>query len=542
MRGIRAAGCGAAGHRRPMARGHIEKRRPAGLPALLPALLLGIFWVCCFAPVWAQQKGPSNGPVQTGAPTLAGDWSGSLKFGAASLKIVFHVTAAGTEYSATMDSPDQGARGIPVSAVRLDGRSVTFEVSAIGGQYSGTLSESGESIEGTWKQSGLSLSLDLARQPAQTSQVPAATPREPAQEARGGDEPSPPFPYTAEDVDFVDARAGVRLAGTLTVPEGKGPFPGVVLVSGSGPQNRDEEILGHRPFLVLADYLTRRGIAVLRYDDRGVGDSEGSFQSATTFDFADDARAALDFLAGRPEIDARRVGVIGHSEGAIVASILAARGAEDGQAADENSKAGARAAFIVLLGGPGVRGDELLLMQSAALGRAMGVSEEQISEANRLNRELYSIAMSDGDIPALREKVVGVMEDPIDSTSDLTEQEKDAYKAQIQALADQLLSPWMRTFLALDPSDYLRKVGVPVLVLDGSKDLQVPARENLAAVAAALESAGNGAATLIELEGLNHLFQHATTGLPSEYGEIRETFAPEALQHIGDWILNLYSR
>jgi pimeloyl-ACP methyl ester carboxylesterase len=542
MRGIRAAGCGAAGHRRPMARGHIEKRRPAGLPALLPALLLGIFWVCCFAPVWAQQKGPSNGPVQTGAPTLAGDWSGSLKFGAASLKIVFHVTAAGTEYSATMDSPDQGARGIPVSAVRLDGRSVTFEVSAIGGQYSGTLSESGESIEGTWKQSGLSLPLDLARQPAQTSQVPAETSREPAQEPAVGDEPSPPFPYTAEDVGFGDEKAGVRLAGTLTVPEGKGPFPGVVLVSGSGPQNRDEEILGHRPFLVLADYLTRRGIAVLRYDDRGVGDSEGSFQSATTFDFADDARAALDFLAGRPEIDARRVGVIGHSEGAIVASILAARGAEDGQAADENSKAGARAAFIVLLGGPGVRGDELLLMQSAALGRAMGVSEEQISEANRLNRELYSIAMSDGDIPALREKVVGVMEDPIDSTSDLTEQEKDAYKAQIQALADQLLSPWMRTFLALDPSDYLRKVGVPVLALDGSKDLQVPARENLAAVAAALESAGNGAATLIELEGLNHLFQHATTGLPSEYGEIRETFAPEALQHIGDWILNLYSR
>jgi pimeloyl-ACP methyl ester carboxylesterase len=315
-----------------------------------------------------------------------------------------------------------------------------------------------------------------------------------------------------------------------------------VLVSGSGPQNRDEEILGHRPFLVLADYLTRRGIAVLRYDDRGVGDSKGSFQSATTFDFVDDARAALDFLAEQPEVDARRVGVIGHSEGAIVASILAARGAEDGQAADENSKAGARAAFIVLLGGPGVRGDELLLMQSAALGRAMGVSEEQISEANRLNRELYSIAMSDGDVPTLREKVVGVMEDPIDSTSDLTEQEKDAYKAQIQALADQLLSPWMRTFLALDPSDYLRKVGVPVLALDGSKDLQVPARENLAAVAAALESAGNGAATLIELEGLNHLFQHATTGLPSEYGEIRETFAPEALQRIGDWILNLYSR
>lgn len=539
MNKMQGAKCAGGRDRASGMRRHGGEGQPAGRSAaFLLVVLLGVFGVCGFASAWAQQTGPANGVK--GSFSLTGDWSGSLKFGAASLKIVFHVTAAGTEYSATMDSPDQGARGIPISAVRLDGKNVTFEVAAVGGHYRGTLNESGESIEGTWKQSGLSLPLDLTRQPAQTSQVPAETPQEPSHEARGGDEPSSPFPYIAKDVEFADEKICIRLAGSLTIPEGKGPFPAVVLVSGSGPQNRDEEILGHKPFLVLADYLARCGIATLRYDDRGVGGSTGNFQTATTFDFVDDAQVALDFLAEQPEVDARRVGVIGHSEGATVASILAARGAKDEQNSDENSKANAKVAFIVLLAGPGVQGDELLLLQNAALGRAFGLSDEQISEANRLNRELYSIAMSsEEDAAMLRTKLVETLADALNSTSDLTEQQKHARRVQAQAQADQLLSPWMRTFLALDPSDYLRKVGVPVLALYGSKDLQVPARENLAAIAAALEAAGNTTATLIELEGLNHLFQHAVTGLPSEYGEIRETFAPEALQHIGDWILNL---
>ncbi|MEN6490951.1 MAG: alpha/beta fold hydrolase, partial [Rectinema sp.] len=378
-------------------------------------------------------------------------------------------------------------------------------------------------LEGTWKQSGLSFPLNLERQPAQAAQKPVAT-----------GEPSPPFPYIAKDVVFIDEKAGIQLAGTLTLPEGKGPFPGVVLVSGSGQQNRDEEILGHKPFLVLADYLTRRGIAVLRYDDRGAGGSKGSFQSATTFDFADDAQAAVDFLARQTGIDAHHIGVIGHSEGAIVASILAARGAEDTQ--------DAKVAFIVLLGGPGVRGDELLLMQNAALGRASGLSESQIAQANKINRELYSIAMSEGDVSTLRKKIVDTMNGVIESTPSLTAQQKEAQKAQVEAQADQLLSPWIRTFLSLDPSEYLRRVQVPVLALDGSKDLQVPAKENLAAISAALNAAGNHSATMTELEGLNHLFQHANSGLPSEYGEIEETFAPEALKQIGDWILSVGAR
>jgi hypothetical protein len=501
-----------------MARDNSEKRRQADRFAFAPWLLLGLFVAFGVASAGAQQ----NGPSQESLMTLAGDWSGSLKLGTISLRIVFHVAPPGALYPATMDSPDQGAKGIPVSAVRVEGNNVTFEVSSIGGRYRGTLREDG-TLEGVWMQSGQSFPLNLSKQPAQTSQKPAVS-----------DEPSPPFPYVAEDVNFSDQKAGIQLAGTLTVPEGQGPFPAVVLVSGSGPQNRDEEILGHRPFLVLADYLTRRGIAVLRYDDRGVGGSKGSFQSATTFDFADDAQAALDFLAGRPEIDARHLGVVGHSEGAIVASILAARGAEGAQ--------NASVAFCVLLGGPGVRGDELLLMQNAALGRASGLSDAQISEAGRVNRELYSIAMSDGTTAELRKKIIDTMESVIDSAPALTAQQKEAQKERVPSQADELLSPWTRTFLSLDPSEYLKKVGVPVLALDGSKDLQVPARENLAAIAAALKSAGNQSATTVELAGLNHLFQHAGTGLPSEYGEIQETFAPEALKRIGDWILSVGAR
>ncbi len=527
------ARCAAARHReleaRGYARGDMGRDLSGGWPALLSVLLLGMFGVCGFSSIWAQQDG---------APSLAGDWAGSLKIGTASLRIVFHVSAVATGYAATMDSPDQGTRGIPVSAVRLEGGNVTFEVAAVGGRYRGTLSEGGESIEGVWSQSGLSLSLNLTKQPAQPSRT-SEKPSEQHQERAAGDEPSPPFPYVAREVSFDNERAGVRLAGTLTIPEGKGPFPAVVFVSGSGPQNRDEEILGHRPFFVLADYLARRGIAGIRYDDRGVGGSTGSFQTATTFDFADDAQAALDFLAGQPEIDARRVGVIGHSEGAIVASVLAARAAEKAASADVWRGENSQPAFIVLLAGPGMRGDALLLMQNAAIGRASGLSDEQILEANRLNRTLYSIAMSDGDVATLRGKVLDVLVGALDSTPGLTEQEKNIYMAQARAQADMLLSPWMRTFLTLDPSEYLKKVSVPVLALGGSKDLQVPAEENLGAIAAALKAAGNDAATLIELEGLNHLFQHAGSGLPSEYGEIRGTFAPEALQQIGDWILNV---
>jgi len=293
--------------------------------------------------------------------------------------------------------------------------------------------------------------------------------------------------------------------------------------------------MGHKPFLVLADYLTRRGMAVLRYDDRGVGASTGIYQTATTFDFAEDARAALEFLAKQENIDATHIGVIGHSEGAIVAAMLAA----DAHMPLTSLNRTAVPSFIVLLASPGVPGDELLLMQNMAIGLASGMSQQQIAQANALNRRLYDIAMADGDPQVIRAQLTDVLDEAINAELGLSLQQKAAQKAQIPSVVEQLIAPWTRTFLMLDPSAFLKRVKIPVLALNGSKDLQVPPKENLAAIRVALQEAGNNSATIIELEGLNHLFQHATTGLPSEYGTIRETFAPEALQLIGDWILKI---
>lgn len=483
--------------------------------------------------LWADTAQTVNG--------IASDWSGLLKVGAASLRIVFHIAASGSGYTATMDSPDQGARGIPVSSVQFDGKNLTLLVSSIGGSYAGVLDASGATLKGSWKQSGMSFELDLSRSASQgqaAASPPAVNQLAPAPAA---DAPNPPavnqpepVPYTSRDVAFDSSAADVRLAGTLTLPKGTGPFPAVVLVTGSGPQNRDEEILGHKPFLVIAEYLAQRGIASLRYDDRGVASSTGNFQTATTFDFAADAQSAIDFLAMQPGIDAKELGIIGHSEGGLIAAILGARSAARTQ--------GPRLAFLVLLAGPGVRGDQLLLMQNAAIGRASGLTEAQIIAADAINSELYSIAMSQGDPAELRSRIIDVLNHAIDGSAGLSQAQKDAQKAQVTAGADQLLSPWVRTFLSLDPAEYLKRVTIPVLALDGTKDLQVPATENLTAITAALKSAGDSSVTTVDFEGLNHLFQHATTGLPSEYGVIKEDFASEALQEMGDWILKITGR
>ena len=464
---------------------------------------------------------------------IVGDWNGALKAGGASLRIVFHIAASGSGYSATMDSPDQGAKGIPVSSAQFDGEHVALSVTAIGGSYSGTLESGGMSIAGSWKQSGMAFELNLTK----TQQGQALTPSSPAQPAAEQQTPSGTASsalFTTRDIVFDSTASGVRLAGTLTLPMGAGPFPAVILVTGSGPQNRDEEILGHKPFLVIADYLAQRGIASLRWDDRGVAASTGNFQTATTFDFADDALSALDALAAQTGIDDRQLGVVGHSEGGLIASILGARSAARVQ--------GPKLAFIVMLAGPGVPGNQLLLMQNAALARASGMSEEQISQAHALNSELYDIAMSAGEPSVLRARIVDVLNRAIDGATGLTQAQKDAERANVPAQADSMLSPWVRTFLSLDPAEYLRQTTVPVLALDGTKDLQVPATENLAAIKAALASGGNTSVTTIDFEGLNHLFQHATTGLPSEYGAIQEDFAPEVLKAMGDWILKVVGR
>lgn len=320
--------------------------------------------------------------------------------------------------------------------------------------------------------------------------------------------PRPPFPYAAEAVAF-DSAPGVRLAGTLTLPEGPGPFPAVVLIQGSGLHDRDETLFGHKPFLVLADALTRRGIAVLRYDKRGVGGSTGKPLEATGEDYAVDAEAAVAFLSGRRDIDAQRIGLIGHSEGGIVAPMVAA--------------GDPKIAFVVMMAGSGVPGDELLVAQNRAILKAMGGSDAAADVAEQLNRKVYDIAKSDASDAEGTRKIEAVL--------------TGAGMAAEQARggAAQSASAWVRWFLRYDPRPALSKLRCPVLALDGSEDVQVVASQNLPAIRAALRDDPD--ATVLELPGLNHLFQTADTGLPAEYGRIRETIAPAALKLIGDWVV-----
>ena len=444
------------------------------------------------------------GAAATGAagaqdlPPLVGDWAGNLDTGGAgTLRIVFHVTQGSDgRLGATMDSPDQGAYGIAAGPVTRDGRDVRIEVGAVGGHYEGTFSEDGGRIDGTWHQGGASLPLALAP-------TTESAPKRPQ-------EPRPPYPYETREVRFESVKDGVTLAGTLTVPPGDGPFPAVVLVSGSGPQDRDETVFGHRPFLVLADALTRRGIVVLRYDDRGVGESTGNIATAVTADFADDAEGAVRYLAPLPEVAAGEIGIIGHSEGAVVAPIVANRDEDVG--------------FVVLLASTGVTGEELLVMQLIAINRAMGVDEAITAQRSELQRSLLGLVSETPD-----DSVVARRAREILAAAGVTGAGADA---QVRAL----LTPWMRYFLAYDPLPALRALKVPVLALWGGKDTQVPPEGNLEPVRAALEESESPDVTVRVLPGLNHLFQTADTGAPTEYVSIEETMAPVALETIGDWI------
>ena len=449
-----------------------------------------------------------------GAPSLAGAWSGELEVSGMKLPIVFHVVEKDGALCATMDSPSQGARGIPVSSASLRDGKVEFESTAVKADLQGELSADGQSIRGVWRQGGMSLPLLLAR-------------GEPAAKQSKRQEPEPPYPYAVEELRVAGGAKGVELSGSLIIPSGKGPFPAVVFVTGSGPQDRDETILGHKPFLVIADYLARRGIASFRYDDRGVAASTGDYDSATTLDFAADAEAALGYLATRKELDPKRLGVIGHSEGGIVADIVASR----------NSSRSAKASFIVRLAGPALRGDRLLLLQGAALSRAMGVPDKDIEGSRKVNERLYAIAMKDEPPEAIKAEAKRVYLDYLASDASLSEADRTAAEQGTDSMVASLALPWTRCFLSLDPAPYLAALDVPVLALGGTKDLQVPVDADFAALKSSIGA--KASLTELRLEGLNHLFQHCDRGLPGEYGAIEETFAPEALKAIGDWIQSL---
>ncbi|NOZ60546.1 MAG: alpha/beta fold hydrolase [Calditrichaeota bacterium] len=436
-------------------------------------------------------------------------WYGKLAVPGGELSIVFHVNkSADNKITATMDSPDQGAKGIGVSKVEMAGDSVRFEVAVAAGFYSGKFT-SDSTISGKWHQSGMEFPLALKR----VEKIP---------EVARPQEPKKPYPYNEIEVNFENKSAGIKLAGTLTEPKTNGPFPAVVLITGSGAQDRNETIFNHKPFLVIADYLTRRGIAVLRYDDRGVGGSGGKLSQSTSEDLAGDVLAAIDFLKSRKEIDTQKIGLIGHSEGGIIAPMVAAKSKD--------------VAFIVLLAGTGVSGEEILVIQAAAMLKAAGISDELIEKNRVRQKKLFSIIKANPDDSLALAKMKEFMQK---SLAEFTDQEKALIGLSEKKLDMQLkplLSRWFRFFLTYDPKQALRKVTCPVLALNGEKDLQVPPDANLPEIEKALQKAGNTDVTIKKLPGLNHLFQPAQTGLVQEYGKIETTFSPEVLKIIGDWI------
>jgi pimeloyl-ACP methyl ester carboxylesterase len=442
-----------------------------------------------------------------------GTWEGKLKAQLGiELRLVLHVSppkAAGGPLHATLDSVDQGAKGLEVDSVAVQDGALVFEMKKLGAKFRGTLNAEGTEAVGRWEQSGLSLPLTLKK-----TDKPS--------ELRRPQEPRPPFPYEAEDVSYENRTAGIKLAGTLTKPKGAGPYPAVILISGSGPQDRDESILGHKPFLVLADALTRRGIAVLRFDDRGVGGSTGKTMSSTSEDLAGDVLAGVAFLKARPEIDSRAIGLIGHSEGGIIAPMVAARSSD--------------VAFIVLMAGTGMGGEEILVRQGALIFKALGLKDKRLAQISDLQKRAIAIAKEEKDDKVVAEKLRAIAREQMAALPEDQAKEVGDLDKLAEVQIEMLRSPWFRFFLNYDPRPTLAKVRCPVLAICGEHDLQVPPKENLEAIEAALHGSGNKRVTVRELPGLNHLFQTSQTGSPAEYAQIEETIAPSALKLMGDWI------
>jgi hypothetical protein len=404
----------------------------------------------------------------------------------------------------TLDSPDLTAFGLPVEGFERQADAVRFMVPSAGVTFRGTLDADGRTLRGSWMRAGQP---DAIVEFTRDSIAPAATVRT--------QWPLTDVTYCAEDVRFANAMApGVTLAGTLTIPAGAGPFPAAVLISGSGAQDRDETIFGHKPFAVLAHHLTKRGIAVLRYDDRGFAQSTGNHEAATSADFATDARAAVAFLRGRPEIASAAIGLIGHSEGGLIGPIAAAE--DDG------------IAYLVMLAGPGTNTVRIALSQRRLIGLSQGVTEAQLDRSEPLVVAILDEVRTAKDPRVLAERIRARL------TPDAL-QALGANESQRELLVARYSGPWMRYFLAYDPADFLPRVRVPILALGGSLDKQVPSDENLAGLRTLL--AGHKDATVMELEGLNHFFQTARTGAMGEYADIAETFAPSAMEVVARWIL-----
>lgn len=440
---------------------------------------------------------------------ITGQWNGVLKIQGTQLRLAFTITKTDNGVTSTMDSPDQGVKGISTTATSFENSILKITITNAQIEYEGTFGKN-NIIVGTFKQGGQSFPVNLSKEIIEKEKT--VRPQDPTK----------PYPYYSEDITFKNKKAAIHLAGTLTLPKKEGLFPVVILISGSGQQNRDEELMGHKPFLVLSDYLTKNGIAVLRFDDRGTALSSGDFNSATSADFATDVEAAIEYLKTRREINKKKIGLIGHSEGGLIAPMVAS-----------NSK---DVAFIVLLAGTGIQGDQLLLLQQKLIGKVSGASDEALQKSELINRKAFDIVNKSTNLEQLSIDLSNFIKQSLlnDPTTGKPPgmSDDDFVQSQVKKIAN----PWMQYFIKYNPAPTLEKVKCPVFAINGEKDLQVPPKENLETIKKALVKGGNKKITTKEIPNLNHLFQECSTGSPDEYAAIEQTFSPLALAEILHWV------
>lgn len=443
------------------------------------------------------------------ASKFSGTWEGTLNVGT-QLRIVFHIQEKpGGTLWASADSPDQSAYGLKCDTSFINNNGITIEMHALRASFTGKLT-SDTTIDGTFTQGiELPLSLKKVEQPA---------------ERKRPQTPEPPFPYKSQEVEYDNAKTKLHYGATITIPQGKGPFPAAVLITGSGQQTRDEELFGHRLFAVIADHLTRKGFIVLRVDDRGIGKSTGNFKEATSADFAQDVHASVDYLLSRPEVDKKKLGLIGHSEGGMIAPVVAT------QRKDIN--------FIVLLAGPGVPIMDLMAEQNAAILRSAGIKEEAIAVYTPLYRQMMQTIASGrtamNDILPLVNEWLNKTDSSLVRALDL--HQKENQQNMVATMVETMATPWFRYFISFVPANYLEKLNAKVLAINGARDLQVVAAQNLPGIEAALKKSKAKDYKVEAIDGLNHLFQTCKKCTLEEYAELEETFSPVALQIISDWL------
>ena len=455
---------------------------------------------------------PGKPPARPFVAGMDGAWQGVIERNGAKLRLVLRVATADYGTIVTLDSPDQLSYNQDVPVFSRKDTKVALALPATGASYEAALAQGGAQMTGIWKRPGQpDASVTFTRSATPVAQFSTDRPQT----------PKPPFDYRVENVTFENPeQKDISLAGTLTLPKGNGPFPAAILISGSGANDRDDTALGHKPFAVIADHLTRHGFAVLRYDDRGVGGSKGDHDAADSVDFASDANAAARFLMSRPDIRHDAIGFIVHSEGGVTGPLAMASNKQ--------------VAFLVMLGGPGVRWDRMLLTQIRLIGLSRGKTKAELDRAEPKLAAIYRAmahARSEDDAskavaPMLTPEILIALGAPPD--------------ADREQLARQMSSRWARYLFGYDPATNLKKIRVPVLAMTGSLDVQIPAKDNLPAIKAAL--AGDRDVTVKQLPGLNHLFQTAKTGAPGEYADIQETFAPAALDLMTDWLVQRFAR